>query len=107
MQHEVMDLKSCLVVLEADKRSWEEEKQNMQNRIDEINDYSTLEDRSPTTLAIKYMYEMSLKDLEITQLKEDNQELKDRITTKESEDSIEEIRILKEKVIMFKERVIG
>ena len=47
------------------------------------------------------MYEMSLKDLETTQLKEDNQELKDRITTKESEDSAEEIRTLKEKVARF------
>ena len=50
---------------------------------------------------------MSLKDLEITQLKEANQELKDRITAKESEDIAKEIRTLKEKVTRFEERVIG
>ena len=59
-------------MLEADKCTWEEEKKNMQKRIDELNDYSTPEDRSPTSLAIKDMLEMSLKDLEITQLKEFN-----------------------------------
>ena len=63
--------------------------QNMHMRIDELNDYITLEDRSPNALAIKDMSEMSLKDLEITQLKEANQELKDRTTTKESEDVAE------------------
>ena len=50
---------------------------------------------------------MSLKDLEITQLKEINQELNDRITAKESEDASKEIRTLKEKVTRFEERVIG
>ena len=59
----------------------------------------------PTTLVIKDMSEMSLKELEITQLKEANQELKDRITTKES--AAKEIRTLKEKVTRFDERVIG
>ena len=49
----------------------------MQKRINELNDYSTPKERSPTNLAIKYMSKMSLKDLEITQLKEANQELKD------------------------------
>ena len=71
------------------------------------NYYSTPEDRSPTALAIKDMSEMSLKDLEITQLKEDNQDLKGRITAKESEDSAEDIKKLKEKVERFEERVIG
>ena len=79
----------------------------MQKRIDELNDYSTSEYISPTTLAIKDMSEMSLKDLEITQLKEANQELKDRITAKESEDSAKENKTLKEKVARFEERVIG
>ena len=50
---------------------------------------------------------MSLKDLEITQLKEGNQDLKDRITAKESEDSTREIRTLKEKITRFEERIIG
>ena len=53
------------------------------------------------------MSQMSLKDLEITQLKDANKELKDRITTKESEDATKEIRKLKEKVTKFEERVIG
>ena len=79
----------------------------MQKRINELNDYSTLEEKSSTALAIKDMSEMSLKDLEITQLKEANQELKDEITAKEREDSIEEIRTLKEKVTRFEERVIS
>ena len=73
----------------------------MHKRIDELNYCSTPEDRSPTALAIKDMSEISLKDLEITQMKEANQELKDRITTKEGEDSVEEIRTLKEKVTRF------
>ena len=94
-------------MLEANKRTWEEEKKNMQKRIDELNDYNTLEERSPTALAIKDMSEMSLKDLEITQLKEANQELKDKITAKESEDAAEEIKTMKEKVTRFEERVIG
>ena len=59
LKHEVLDLKGRLVVLEADKHTWEEEKQKMQKRIDELNDYSTLEGRSPTALAIKDMSEMS------------------------------------------------
>ena len=91
LQHEVLDLKVILVMLEGDKCTWEEEKKNMQKRIDELNDYITFEDRSLTTLVIKYMSKMSLKDLEITQLKEANQELKDMITAKESEDSAKEI----------------
>ena len=49
---------------------------------------------------------MSLKDLKIIQLKEANQEIKDRITGKESEDSAEDIRTLKEKVTMFEERIL-
>ena len=79
----------------------------MQKRIDELNDYSTPKDRSPTSPAIKDMSKKSLNDLEITQLKEGNQELKDNITTKESEYSIEEIRILKYQVTRIEERVIG
>ena len=79
----------------------------MQKIIDELNDYSTPEDRSTTSLAIKDMSKMSLNDLEITQLKEGNQELKDNITTKKSEYSIEEIKILKYQVTGFEERVIG
>ena len=79
----------------------------MQKRIDELNEYITPVDRSPTSLAIKDMSKMSMKDLEITQLKEANQELKETITTKESEDSTEEIKTLKEKVSRFEERVIG
>ena len=47
---------------------------------------------------------MSLKDLEITQLKESNQYLKDRITAKESEDSPEDIMIIKDRVTRFEER---
>ena len=66
MNHEVLDLKGLLVVLEDDKRTWEEENQKMQNRIDELNDYSTPKDRSPIALVIKYMSDMSPKDLEIT-----------------------------------------
>ena len=77
----------------------------MHKRINELNDYRTPEDRSSTALAIKDMSEMSLKDLEITQLKEANQELKDRINAKESEDSAEDIKTLKEKVIRFEEMV--
>ena len=50
---------------------------------------------------------MSLKDLEITQLKEANQELKDRIIAKESEYYVEEIRTPREKVARFEERIIG
>ena len=50
-------------MLEDEKRTWEEEKQKIQNKIDELNDYSTPEDISPTALGIKDMYEMSLKDL--------------------------------------------
>ena len=80
---------------------------NMQKIIDELNYYSTPEDISPTALPFKDMSEMSLKDLEITQLKEANQEIKDRITAKESEDTAKEIRTLKEKVARFEERVIG
>ena len=71
-QHEVLDLKGWLAMMEANKRTWEEEKQNMQKIIDELNYYSTPEERSSTALAIKYISEMSLKDLEISQLKEAN-----------------------------------
>ena len=74
--------KATLLCLEAGKRTWVEEKQKMQKIIDELNDYRTPEDRSPTTLEIKDMSEMSLKDLEITQLKESNQEIKDMIIAK-------------------------
>ena len=73
----------------------------MHKRIDELNDYNNPEDISPSALAIKDMSKMSLKDLEITQLKEANQELKDKVTNKESEDFVEEIQTLKEKVIRF------
>ena len=78
----------------------------MQKRIDELNDYSTPKEISPTTMLIKDMCKMSLKDLEITQLKEGNQEIKYNITTEESEDSIEEIRILKYQVTRFEESVV-
>ena len=64
LQHEVLDLKGRLASLEDDKCTWEKEKKNMKNRIDELNDYSTHEDRSPTALAIKDMPEMPRKDLE-------------------------------------------
>ena len=50
---------------------------------------------------IKDMSDMSLKDLEITQLKEANRELKDTITAKESEDSPKEIKTLKDKIDRF------
>ena len=66
LQHQVLDLKGHLVVLEDDKHTWEEEKWQMQERIDELNEYITPEDKSPTTLVIKNMSDMSLKDLEIT-----------------------------------------
>ena len=56
--------------------------------------------RSPTIMWLK-MSEMFLKELEITQLNEANQERKDKITTKESENYDEEIRTLKEKVVRF------
>ena len=79
----------------------------MQERINDLNEYSTPEDKSPTALVIKSMFDMSLKDLEITQLKEANQELKDRITAKESEDSAKDIKTLKEKIARFEERIIG
>ena len=72
-------------MLEADKRTWEEEKQKIQKRIDELNDYSTPEDKSLAALAIKDMSDMSLKDLEINQFKEFNQELKEKIISKERE----------------------
>ena len=107
MKHEVLDMKGCLAMLEADKHTWEEEKQKMEKIIYELNDYSTPEDRSPTSLVIKDMSEMSLKDLEITQLKEANQELKDRIIVKKSEYTTKDIKTLKEKVTKFEERVIG
>ena len=107
LQHEVLDLKGRLVVLDVEKCKWEEEKQKMQKRIDELNDYITLKDRSPTTLAIRDMSEMSLKDLEITQFKEANQELKDMITAKESEDFADDIRTLNQKVRRYEERIIG
>ena len=94
-------------MLDADKSTWEEEKKNIQNIIYELNDYSTHEERSPTTLVIKDMSEISLKNLEITQLKEDNQDIKDKIIVKESEDAAKKIRTLKEKVTRFEERVIG
>ena len=105
LKHEVLDLKDRLAEMDSNKHTWEEEKQNMQKRIDELNDYSTPEYRSPPALAMKDMSKMSLKDLEITWL-EANQELKDRITAKESEYSIEEIMTLKEKVTRFEERAI-
>ena len=107
LQHEFLDLKGRLTMMEDEKSTWEEEKKNMQKRNDELDDYITPDDRSPIAMEIKDMSEMSLKDLEITQLKEANQELKDEITAKEREDSIEEIRTLKEKVDKFEERVIG
>ena len=44
LKHEVLDLKGFLSMLDADKRTWEEENQKMQKRIDELNDYSTPED---------------------------------------------------------------
>ena len=50
---------------------------------------------------------MSLKDLEITQLKEANQELKDMITAKENEEFAKDINTLKEKIASFEERIIG
>ena len=79
----------------------------MQERIDELNEYNTPGYKSPTALVIKNMFGVSLKDLEITQLKESNQELKDRITAKENEDSAREIRKLKEKISRFEERIIS
>ena len=94
-------------MLEAHKHTWEEEKQQMQERIDELYEYNTPEDKSPTSLVIKNMSDMSLKDLEITQLKEANQELKDRITAKESEESAKEIKTFKENIARFEERIIG
>ena len=48
----------------------------MQERIDELNEYNTHEYKSPTALVIKNMSDMSLKDLEITQLKEANHSIK-------------------------------
>ena len=108
MQYEVFYLKGHLAVLEVDKCTWESEKKKIHKIIDELNDYSTPEDKSPkSALAIKDMSKMSLKDLEITQLKEANQELKDRITAKESEDVVEDIMRLKEKETRFEERVMG
>ena len=64
--------KGYLGVLEADKCTWEEEKRQMQEIIDELNEYNTHEYKSPTTLVIKDMFDMSLKDLDVTQLKEAN-----------------------------------
>ena len=50
---------------------------------------------------------MNTTHLEITQLKKSNQDLKDRITAKESEDFAKEIKTLKENIARFKERIIG
>ena len=94
-------------MLEADKCMREEEKRQMQERIYELNEYNTHEDKSPIAIAIKDMSDMSLKDLEITQLKESSQELKGRITATESEDSARYIRTLKENIARFEERIIG
>ena len=89
--------------MDANKHTWEEDKKNMQKRINELNEYNTPEKRSPIAVEIKDMSEMSLQDREITQLKEANQELKDRILAKEIQDAAKEIRI----VTRLEERTIG
>ena len=53
-------------MLEVNKNTWEEEKRQIQEMIDELNDYNTPKDRSPTSLVVKNMFDMPLKDLEIT-----------------------------------------
>ena len=53
------------------------------------------------------MSDMSLKDLEITQLKEANQELEDRITANEREEFDREIKTLKENIAKFEEIIVG
>ena len=94
-------------MLEADKCTQKEEKRQLQERFYELNGYNTHEDNSNTAMVIKNVSDMSLKDLDITQLKESIQELKGKITTTESEDSVRDIRTLKENIDRFEERIIG
>ena len=75
LRQEILDLKAKIILLESDKCIWEQEKQDMQGTIDKLKDYDTPEVRSPTDEMVKAMSDVSLKDLEISQLKEANQQL--------------------------------
>jgi len=75
LRQEILDLMAKILLLEGDQCTLEQEKQYMQVTIDQLNDHNTPEVKSPTDEMVKAMYDVSLKDLKISQLKEKNQQL--------------------------------
>ncbi len=57
----------------------------MQKTIDGLKERDVSKVRAPTDQLVKYMCEISLKDLEITQLKEQNQLLQDELANNKSD----------------------
>jgi len=70
LRQEFLDLKAKIFLLESDQSTWEQEKQEMQETIDRWKEYDAFGAISPTDEMVKSMLDVSLKDLEISQLKE-------------------------------------
>ncbi len=76
--------------------------------IEQLNERRVTKPQSPTTQLIKDMFDVSLKDIEIIELKERNQLLREKLNErKENDPKDQEIAKLNEKILRLKEKVRG
>ena len=69
---ENIELKAKVISLDNEKNQWLSEKEKMQKEIEELKAREFPEPKSPTSQLVQDMSDISLKDMEITQLKEKN-----------------------------------
>ncbi len=74
---EKIEIKAKAISLEQEKEAWEDEKENLRREIEELKLKVNAEPNSPTSQLVQDMSDISLKDLEINQLKEMNQQLEE------------------------------
>ena len=103
LQMESIEAKARVVSLEQEKEAWKAEKDKLQRKIEKLK-----LPNSPTSQLIQDMSDVSLKDMEITKLKEKNQQLEEELTKNTTEDEqIQEVSRLNEKISKLKEKTKG
>ena len=99
------ELKDKSISLEYDNSLWKMEKEHLLKEIEDLKARMIPETRSPTSHLVHDMSEVSLKDLEISQLKEQNQQLQEELAQKTpNEDDPEEVNKLLDRVTKMKNK---
>lgn len=86
LELESIEMKAKATRLATEKSLWQSEREKIHKTFDEMKERGIHEVRSPTYQLIQDMSKFFLIDIEITQLKEKNQQLQDKLSQKISED---------------------